>query len=211
MYRMIGATLLGLLWTGALADVPIARFSQKDLSAWQEKSFAGQTRYSFAQDNGKTSLKADSQASASGLYNEIKVDLNSTPFLNWSWKVDNILTGLNERTKSGDDFPARVYVVVSGGLQFWKTRSLVYVWSSNQPLNSAWGNPFTANARHIAVRSGAAEVGQWLSEKRNIQEDFKRVFGDDIAAIDAVAIMTDTDNSGQSATAWYGDIFFSAE
>ncbi|MCB1815010.1 MAG: DUF3047 domain-containing protein, partial [Candidatus Competibacteraceae bacterium] len=133
------------------------------------------------------------------------------PYLNWSWKVANVLSGIDEHSKAGDDFAARVYLVVSGGALFWKTRSLVYVWSSNQPVNSAWENPFTGNARHIAVRSGAAEVGQWLSEKRNIREDFKRVFGEDIESIDAVAIMTDTDNSGQSATAWYGDIYFSAD
>ena len=211
MHRIIVSALLFGLWINALADVPIGRFSQQDLTVWKEKSFAGQTRYTFAEDEGRRVLKADSRVAASGLYNETRIDLSATPFLNWSWKINNILKGIDEKTKSGDDFPARVYVVVSGGLQFWKTRSLVYVWSSTQPQNSAWENPFTGNARHIAVRSGASEVGQWLTEKRNVREDFKRVFGEDIQAIDAVAIMTDTDNSGQQAVAWYGDIYFSAD
>ena len=205
--------LLGLTMTmtAMAAEGQPGRFSQEGLKGWQEKSFQGETRYTLTTDSGKQVLQAQSHATASGLFYEQAVNLVKTPYLNWSWKVANVLSGIDEHSKAGDDFAARVYLVVSGGALFWKTRSLVYVWSSNQPVNSAWENPFTGNARHIAVRSGAAEVGQWLSEKRNIREDFKRVFGEDIETIDAVAIMTDTDNSGQSATAWYGDIYFSAD
>jgi hypothetical protein len=138
------------------------------------------------------------------------VDLNRTPWLRWSWRVDRVLSGVDERAKTGDDYPARVYVVVSGGAAFWKTRSLVYVWSSNQPVGATWNNAFTSNARVMALRSGTREAGQWVSEKRDIRADFRRLFGEEISQIDAVALMTDTDNSGQSATAWYGDIEFMA-
>jgi len=130
--------------------------------------------------------------------------------LNWSWRVDQVLKGTDERSKDGDDYPARVYVVASGGAALWKTRSLVYVWSSNQPVGATWNNAFTDNARVMALRSGTQDAGRWVSEKRDIRADFQRLFGRDIDAVDAVALMTDTDNSGQRASAWYGDIYFTA-
>lgn len=197
----------------AYGESVIGRFSAGDWQdqGWQRKEFSGQTTYTLKKDGARQALHAESRAAGSGLYREISIDLRRTPYLNWSWRVDNVLTDNDEKTKSGDDFPARVYVVVSGGALFWKTRALVYVWSSHQPVNSAWHNPFTDNSRLIAVRSGRQELGRWLTEKRNIRADFKRLYGADIDRIDAVAIMTDTDNSGQSASAWYGDIFVSAD
>lgn len=205
---------LSLLWLNlAIAAEPlwVGQFSAGDLKGWQAKSFLGETAYDLVDLDGRRVLRASSQAAASGLYREMAIDLEATPYLNWSWRVAGILAGVDERSKAGDDYPARVYVVVSGGALFWKTRSLVYVWSSNQPVGSTWNNAFTANARVMALRSGGAQAGQWLSEKRNIRMDFKHLFGEDIRRLDAVAIMTDTDNSRQAATAWYGDIYFSAE
>ena len=207
-----GAVLLTVAIPAGAVDekLMIGRFSAGDRQDWQTKSFKGETRYSIDDRSGQRALFADSQGTASGLYREIRVDLNRTPWLNWSWRVDKVLNGVDERSKAGDDYPARVYVVVSGGATFWKTRSLVYVWSSNQPVGTTWNNVFTANARVMALRSGTKDAGRWVSEKRDIRADFRQLFGEDIEAIDAVALMTDTDNSGQSATAWYGDIYFTA-
>ena len=207
-----GAVLLTVAIPAGAVDekLMIGQFSAGDRQDWQTKSFKGETRYSIDDRSGQRALFADSQGTASGLYREIRVDLNRTPWLNWSWRVDKVLNGVDERSKAGDDYPARVYVVVSGGAAFWKTRSLVYVWSSNQPVGTTWNNAFTANARVMALRSGTKDAGRWVSEKRDIRADFRQLFGEDIEAIDAVALMTDTDNSGQSATAWYGDIYFTA-
>lgn len=204
---MLSTLLLG---TAALAQpLIVGEFSAGKLDDWQTQIFEGETDYRIATDDeGRTALRAVSDAAASGLYREITVDLTETPWLRWSWKVDTILEGIDERTKAGDDFPARVYVVVSGGALFWRTRSLVYVWSSHQPAGTLWDNPFTGNARHIAVRSGPEQLGQWLEEARNLREDWRRAFGEDLEQIDGVAIMTDTDNSGRAASAWYGDIEF---
>ena len=209
---ILGAALLAAstLATAADEELAIGRFSAGDLSDWQTKSFKGETRYTFDGKSGRRALFADSRGAASGLYREIRVDLTRTPWLNWSWRVDQVLSGVNERDKSGDDYPARVYVVISGGAAFWKTRSLVYVWSSNQPVGATWNNAFTSNARVMALRSGTKDAGRWVSEKRDIRADFRQLFGEDIDHIDAVALMTDTDNSGQNATAWYGDIYFTA-
>lgn len=207
-----GLMLLAITaFAGAMEQtLMVGRFSNGDLSSWQKKSFKGETRYTFDDTSGQRALLANSQGAASGLYREIQVDLNRTPWLNWSWRVDKVLQGIDERDKTGDDYPARVYVVVSGGSAFWKTRSLVYVWSSQQPLGATWNNAFTDNARVMALRSGTQDAGRWVSEKRDIRADFQRLFGDTIDTIAAVALMTDTDNSGQQATAWYGDIFFTA-
>ena len=210
---MLGTALLTVATLAGAANEPliVGRFSASDLKGWQTKAFKGETRYAFDDQSGRRALGAVSQGTASGLYREIRVDLNRTPWLNWSWRVDQVVDGVDERSKAGDDYPARVYLVVSGGAAFWKTRSLIYVWSSNQPVGATWNNAFTNNARVMALRSGGRDAGRWVSEKRDIRADFRQLFGEEIDAVDAVALMTDTDNSGQSAAAWYGDLYFTAQ
>lgn len=202
-----------LLSLGALQAAPridIARFSQGDLAGWQERSFRARTDYRLVQMEGNTVLQARSDASASGLYRQVEVDLTQTPVLHWSWKTDTLLQGNDERTRAGDDYPARIYVVFSCGAFFWRTRAINYVWSSHQPQDSQWPNAFTGNARMIAVSVGKHGLGEWQHVQRDVRADYRRLFGSDPGRVDAVAIMTDTDNTGQRATAWYGDIWFSA-
>lgn len=189
--------------------VDIARFSQNDLNGWQSKIYAGETHYTLKNNNGKIVLHAESRAAASGLYREIKIDLDKTPILNWSWKVDSLLVGNDERTRAGDDYPVRIYVVFSGGLSFWHTRAINYVWSNEQPVGSNWLNAFTSNTCMIVVESGSKWVGQWVSERRDVRADYRLLFGEEPGQVDVVAIMTDTDNTGSMTTAWYDDIWFS--
>lgn len=191
------------------ASVVIGDFSARGLDDWEMRSFSGETNYEVTQVDGRQVIRADSDASASGLYRRKTVDLAATPWLHWEWRVEDVLDDIDETTRSGDDYPARVYVVFSGGLAFWRTRTVVYVWASELPRGSQWHSAFTGNARMIAVQSGAGRAGEWISEARNVREDYRRLFNEDVEQADAVAIMTDTDNSGQSATAWYGDIRFS--
>lgn len=207
----ISTLILPLCLVAADAVIPVGLFSRGELSGWQEKIFAGETDYRLFRQNHLTSLRAQSNAAASGRFKEVNIDLATTPVLHWSWKVDNLLDGVDEQTRSGDDYPARVYVVFSGGLFFWRTRAINYVWSNNQPVDTRWPNAFTGNAMMVAVESGPEQLGQWVSEHRNVAEDYRQLFGKEPGKVDAVAIMTDTDNSGQRATAWYGDIWFSAE
>lgn len=154
---------------------------------------------------------ASSEAAASGLVKKQRVDLNKTPFLNWSWRVENTLSPINEKSKKGDDYPARLYIIVSGGLFFWKTKALNYVWASEQKTGSVWPNAYTSNAQMLAVESGGDRAGKWVHEKRNVKADLKKLFGEDIQYIDALALMSDTDNSKKTAISYYGDIFFSTE
>ncbi len=213
-YRQLCATVLilsGLTGTVLAETLPIGRFSAGELDGWEEKSFVGNTRYEIVDmPQGKT-LYARARKSASGMFKKVRIDLTRTPWLHWSWRVDETFAGNDERSKAGDDYPARIYVVVDGGMFFWRTRAVNYVWSSNQPVGTSWPNAFTGNAMMVAVRSGAVDAGRWVQERRNVREDLKRLFGKDFTHIDAVAVMTDSDNTGQSASAFYGDIYFAGE
>lgn len=207
--------LLFLLFSNMLLaedrnTVQIGFFSTGILDKWENKTFSGQTNYQIAQLDNRSVLKAESHSGASGLFKEQRIDLQKTPFLNWSWRIDNRLPNINEQTKSGDDYSARIYVVVSGGWAFWKTKAINYVWASNTAKGTVWPNAFAGeNAMMIAVRSSDDKTKTWFSEKRNIIKDLKQQFGSDIGFIDAVAIMTDTDNAKGNAIAYYGDIYFS--
>ncbi len=192
-------------------EVMIGPFSKSTTQGWEEKSFRGHTEYTLKEDGGRSVLAAKSHSTASGLFRKIDIDLERTPYINWSWKVDHVLAAADERSKQGDDYPARVYVVFSSGLLFWKTRTLNYVWSSNQSAGAEWPNAFTGSAHMIAVEGGREQVGQWRTYRRNVREDFKKYFGGDATQAHAVAIMTDTDNTNQDASAYYGDIFFSSQ
>lgn len=192
----------------ASARVDVARFSAGSLEGWKPQSFEGVTLYTFSHDAGRRALAAVSEASASGLYRELRVDLRQTPYLNWSWRIERMLGHHDERSRKGDDYPARVYVVFSAGAAFWRARAINYVWSA-QPLNTVWPNAYDADVRMVAAHSGPRDVGKWVPEKRNVLADYRRLFGEEPSAVDAVAIMTDTDNTGETVRAWYGDIWFS--
>jgi hypothetical protein len=209
-YRVLYGLLLLALPLQA-ETIALSQFATDGLSGWAEKSFQGQTQYTIVERNGDKVLLADSNNSASALYKEIRIDLEKTPYLNWSWLVVKHLGDINERQKEGDDYPARVYVIISGGVFFWKTRAINYVWSSNQPEGSSWPNAYTANARMIALESGSAFLGQWRTEKRNIRADLRRQFGEDLRYIDGIAVMSDTDNSHGQALSYYRNLFFSSE
>lgn len=189
------------------ADLVVGRFSAGDLSGWQDESFRGKakTSYSLVMENGKMVLKAQSLSAASGLLKKVELDPKKYPVIRWSWKVEHTLKRENVTKKSGDDFAARVYVVFPRAL-FWRTRAINYVWASKLPRNSAVPSPYTGNAVILAVESGDERAGSWVSEERNIYEDYKRVFGEEPTRIGAVALMTDTDDTKDEVTAWYGDI-----
>jgi hypothetical protein len=160
MYSRIAGPLFCYFFVIFYASLAIAEplmigeFSENNLHGWEEKIFEGETTYSIVSQEGKDVLVAESHAAASGLFKKITVDLNKTPYINWSWKAENILPGINEKTKEGDDYPARIYMVSSGGFFFWKTKAVNYVWSSNQVSGDAWPNAYTSRAHMVAVESG---------------------------------------------------------
>lgn len=195
----VAVELLSLLCAAAARAEP-GQFSARGLEGWAEQTFRGRkpTEYRLARDAGVQVLEADCKASASGWMWKEKIDLRRTPVLRWRWKAASMYAGLREREKRGDDFPARVYVVLGG-------RTLVYVWASEAAPLSDWVSPYTSRAHIVALRSGP---GQWLEEKRDVQEDLRRYLGIEATHIDGVAVMTDCDDAGGATRAWYGDLRF---
>ena len=189
-------------------EIPVARFGSEGLKGWESKSFKGTTDYKLMQENGHTVLKAHAQAAASGLTKKLKFKPATYRYLKWNWKISNTIAQGNEKTKQGDDYAARVYVVFPGRF-FWQMRALNYIWANKLPKDAFVPNAFTSNAILIAAESGPSKAGQWVTEERDILADFRRVFGEDPPEAGAIAIMTDTDNTGAEATAWYGDITIS--
>lgn len=213
MTRTPALALLALACPALLAQEPLAvsRFASEGLAGWEQESFSGETSYKVVSEDGQAVLRARSDDSASGLYREVQVDLRRTPWLSWRWKVGHPLDVAEERTKAGDDFAARVYVVVRYGWAFWQTRALNYVWASRLAEGTTWPNPYTGKAHMVAVQSGGDRAGQWVTESHNVLEDYTRAFGEPPQGDVAVAVMTDTDQTGQSVTAWYADLRFTAQ
>lgn len=196
--------------SGATAE-SVAVLRDGDTGAWEEKVFSGKTAYEQVTVDGRAVVRANSRGTASGLFRKQRIDLEKTPILEWTWRVEGTLGDIDERTREGDDYSARVYVIRSDPVFFWRTRAVNYVWASTRTEGEIWPNAYTDGARHIAVRSGDALAGRWVEERRNVRADFKALFGKDVRYVDAVAIMSDTDNTGGSAVAYYGDITFRSE
>lgn len=195
---------------------------------WKPLTFrnvAAATRYSIVPDGGGFVLKAESRAAASGLYRAVDLAPAAYPILVWRWKVENILQKGDERRKEGDDYAARVYVAfrydpnvatVWERTRYGTYRLLYgeyppkavinYIWANRLPRDAAIDNAFTDRAKMIAVRSGSQEIGRWLEEERNVYEDYRRLFGQEPPRIAGIALMTDTDNTGESAVAYYDRI-----
>ncbi|MBU1154802.1 MAG: DUF3047 domain-containing protein [Proteobacteria bacterium] len=214
MKRPLGIALLALaaLALGAAAGVvTVGHFSAGDLAGWEPKEFKGLTTYSLVEVDGRKVLKAVSESSASALIREIEADPAKTPTLSWSWKIEKTLPGGDGRSKAGDDFAARVYVVFPSFF-FWNTRALNYVWANKLPVGRTWPNAFAGdNVMMMAVNSGNGQAGQWVSHRRDLAADFRRCFGEEPPAIGAIAVMTDSDNTKGSAVAYYGDITLSSK
>jgi hypothetical protein len=189
-------------------EIAVARLSTEGLKGWEAKSFKGTTDYRIVQEDGRSVLKAHAKAAASGLSKKVKFNPSTYRYLKWSWKINQTIAKGDEKIKSGDDYAARVYVVFPGRF-FWQMRALNYIWANKLPKGEFIPNAFTSNAMLIAVESGASKTGQWVLEERDVLADFRRVFGEDPPEAGAIAIMTDTDNTGAEATAWYGDITLS--
>jgi hypothetical protein len=201
---------LALTLTSALStesELQIGRFSSAELAGWKEQTVFGSKKstYSFVQDNGRTVLQGKSVNAASGLINKMAIDPKTYPVIAWSWKIDHTVKMGNERVKGGHDFAARLYVVFKRGF-FSRTRAIEYVWGNVMAKGEAIPNPYSKNVVMIAVDTGDELAGKWIVHKRNFAEDYRKNFGEEPPKVGAIAIMTDSDNTHESATAYYGDI-----
>lgn len=196
--------------TASAADSPSLRFAPEAMVDWEPHSFNGRTRYQLVTRDGRAAVRAECDGgTGSGLVLRRKIDLRATPVVAWRWRVDAVYSGLDPHSQSGDDYPARLYVVDEHSVLRWRTRAINYVWANSQPQGSDWPNPFTDKAHMVAVASGAPTGNDgWHTAKRNIRADFERFHDRELDSVNAVAIMTDCDNAGQSTEAWYGAIRF---
>jgi hypothetical protein len=186
-------------------EIAVSNFASEGLKGWESKSFKGNTEYNIVKEDGRTVLKGHAKGSASGLTKKLKFNPKQYRYLKWSWKINGTLAAGDEKSKQGDDYAARVYVVFPGRF-FWQMRALNYIWANKLPKGEFVPNAFTSNAMLLAVESGSLKSGQWIYEERDILADFRRLFGEEPPEAGAIAIMTDTDNTGAEATALYGEI-----
>lgn len=185
--------------------IKIGHFSETGLSGWSGKSFKGETDYRIVTVDDREVLQAVSENAASGLILESEFDPNEYPILTWQWKIDKTIDKGDSRSKRTDDYAARIYVVFPHWF-FPRTKTINYIWANRLPKGESQLSVYTSNDMMIAVESGSENAGQWMTVRRNIVEDYRKAFGEDPPEVGAIAIMTDTDNTGESATAWYGDI-----
>jgi hypothetical protein len=183
---------------------PIAD-SEKNIPGWEERSFVGHTRYSVVREGENYVLHAFSDSTASGLYYKVKYDPEEWPLLSWRWKVVRLPEEGDVHSKETDDYGARVYVVFPRFLK-WKTKTINYIWSNRLPKGESIPNSWLPNnAVMIAVQSGTDSLGRWITETRNVFEDYRRIFGSDPPKVGAIAVMSDGDNTGDIAEAFYDD------
>lgn len=178
---------------------------------WKERSFSGKSLYSIEQRDGVNAVRGETRGKASALYRRIRVDLGKTPWISWRWLAENTFDMPDEKSKQGDDYPARVYVVYRDGPFPWNAMAINYVWSSTYESGSHWENAYTDKSHVIVLQSGNERLGEWITEKRNIRQDFKTYLGVDVSKIDGYAVMVDGDNTGSRGTAWFTDFQFTAE
>ena len=195
-------------------EVKVFEFTESELSQLQVRKVRGadkKTVYSIgANENGKY-LKSVADNAASGLGKEVKIDLNKTPFINITWKIEQDLKGIKENTKKGHDFAARVFAVKKTGATPLSNRAINYVFSSNNDVGLNWPSPYTKKSVDNVLSSTKNSLSEWVTVKSNVKEDFKKFHDLDVNELDGLAIMSDTDNSKMKSIAYYQNIYFSAE
>lgn len=213
MQKQIVIFLCTLLFFAASAaasesELRLGKFSIGDMNGWKEQTlgfFKAKTTYRLTRDGERLALQAISKKSASGLVHKLSADAKERPLLKWSWKIDHPVKKGDERTKEGDDYAARVYVIFPRGL-FSQMRAISYVWANKLAKGEHIASPYTSNVITVAVDSGEELAGRWTYHQRNIYEDYRTFFREEPPKIGGVAIMTDSDNTGDSVSALYGDI-----
>ena len=195
-------------------NINVFEFTEKEISKLKVRKVRGadsHTKYSLGNNENGKFLKAEANNSASGLGKEIKVNLKETPFLNITWKVEKDLPGIDEDSKKGHDYAARVFVVKKTGATPLSNRTMNYVFSSNNDVNTYHPSPFTKRSIDYVLSTTKENLNKWVTVKVNVREHFKKFHNLDLEEINGVALMSDTDNSKLKAISYYQNIYFSSE
>ena len=195
-------------------EIKVFDFTSTELAELEVRKVRGaknKTMYSIGTNESGNFLKAVADNSASGLGKEIKIDLNETPFINITWKVEKDLSGIKENTKKGHDFAARVFVIKKTGATLLSNRAINYVFSSNNNVGLNFPSPYTKKSIDNVLASTKDNLNEWITVKANVKDDFKRFHNLEVNELDGLAIMSDTDNSKMKSIAYFQNIYFSAQ
>ena len=196
------------------SEIKIFEFTEKELSELQVRKVRGadnETIYTVGSNEKGNFYKAVADNAASGLGKEVKIDLNKTPFINITWKIEKDLPGIKENTKKGHDFAARVFAVKKTGATPLSNRAINYVFSSNNQIGFNSPSPYTKKSIDNVLATTKENLNEWVTVKANVKEDFMKFHDLDVNELDGLAIMSDTDNSKMKAIAFYQNIYFSAK
>ena len=194
------------------SEIKVFDFTETELSELQVRKVRGadnKTIYSVGKNENGNFLKSEANNAASGLGKEIIIDLNKTPFINITWKIERDLSGIEENSKKGHDYAARVFVIKKTGATPLSNRAINYVFSSNNDVGLNWPSPYTKKSIDNVLASTKKNMNEWVTVKANVKEDFKRFHNLDVKELDGVAIMSDTDNSKMKSIAYFQNIYFS--
>ena len=215
--KILVSLLISILFivSPSQADIiNVFEFTEIELLELKVKKVRGaenKTSYSVASNENGNYLKAIADNAASGLGKEVKIDLNKTPFINITWKVEKDLPGILENTKKGHDFAARVFVIKKTGATPLSNRAINYVFSSNNVVGFNSPSPYTKKSIDNVLSSTKNNLNKWVSVKANVKEDFKKFHNLDVNELDGVSIMSDTDNSKMKTITYFQNIYFSTE
>ena len=194
--------------------IKVFNFTESEFKTLKVKKVRGadaKTKYSLGKNEYGNFIRSESENAASGLGKEIKINLSKSPFLNITWKVEKDLSGINENSKKGHDYAARVFVIKKTGVTPLSNKAMNYVYSSNNEINTNQPSPYTKKSIDYVLSTTKESLNEWVTVKINVKEHFKKFHNLDVNYIQGVSIMTDTDNSKMHAIAYYQNIFFSSE
>ena len=206
--------ILIMTFSSYASEIKIFDFTEKELSELEVRKVRGadnNTVYTVGSNENGNFLKAEADNAASGLGKEIKIDLNKTPYINITWKIEKDLPGIKENTKKGHDFAARVFAVKKTGATPLSNRAINYVFSSNNEIGFNSPSPYTKKSIDNVLSSTKNNLNEWITVKSNVKEDFKKFHNLDVNELDGLAIMSDTDNSKMKAIAYFQNIYFSED
>ena len=186
-------------------------FTNEEFEQLKKRKVKGETTWTLGSNESGNFIKAEAEGVGSGLGKEVLIDLNKTPIINITWKIEKDLTGINENSKKGHDFAARVFVVKKTGSTALSNRAVNYVFSSNNEIGKYWRSPYTKKSIDYVLSTTKQNLNEWVTVKANVKEHFKLLHDLDVNELNGVAIMTDTDNSKLKAVSYYQNIYFSSQ
>jgi hypothetical protein len=189
----------------------VFEFTEEELKTLKTRKVKGETNWSLGSNDNGNFIRAEAEGVGSGLGKEVSINLNKTPFINITWKVEKDLSGIMENSKKGHDYAARVFVVKKTGATALSNRAVNYVFSSNNSVNESWKSPYTKKSVDYVLSTTKDNLNKWVTVKANVKDHFKKLHNLEVDELNGVAIMTDTDNSKKIAIAYYQNIYFSSE